>query len=123
MNTFSGSEEWQQLYECVTSVCSNYGTENAFGEADFWVIDDCWGGASQKIVITNPFFLTKKLVSELSECIVRLNLLGAEIIIAIETGERGNVEEPNGLVVHSGGFVEYWNLDSLRKKYGHAFFT
>lgn len=116
-------EEWQRLYEAVRAVCSAHGKEHPFGEGDFWVVDDCWGGVGQKLVVTNPSFLTPGLVSELSACISRLGLLGAEIVVALESESSDATGAGAGLVVHSAGFEEYWDIDALRSKYGHSFFT
>ena len=123
MDDLTDAEEWRRLYECVRAACLQYGTEDAFGHGDFWVVDDCWGGVGQKVVVTNPLFITRRLVAELSACIVRLGLLGAEIVVALETGDGKTEDEAAGLVVHSAGFVEYWDLQALRAKYGNTFFA
>jgi hypothetical protein len=116
-------EEWQRLYKAVRAVCSEHGKEDAFGGGDFWVVDDCWGGVSQKLIVTNPSFLTPELVKKLSACISRLGLLGAEIVVALEGAAKGPAEVGSGLVVHSTGFEEYWDIAALRAKHGDSFFT
>ncbi len=116
-------EEWQRLYKAVRAVCSEHGKEDPFGGGDFWVVDDCWGGVSQKLIVTNPVFLTRELVSKLSGCIRRLGLLGAEIVVALEGADKGVTDGGSGLVVHSAGFEGYWDIAALRSKYGNSFFT
>lgn len=111
------------MYEGVRAICLAHGKEDATGEGDFWVVDDCWGGVGQKIVVSTPSFLTPNLVADLSACITRLGLLGAEIVVALESEGDGPSENSSGLVVHSGGFEEYWDIQALRLKYGSQFFA
>lgn len=121
MNRLREVDEWRRLYECVREICARHGKEDAFGEGDFWVVDDQWAGVGQKIVVTNPQFISRRLVSELSACIGRLGLLGAEIVIALEGQKEG--ESDGGLVVHSAGYEEYWDIKALRSRHGTSFFT
>ncbi len=123
MNNPVDTEEWQRLYRAIRAVCSEYGREDPFGGGDFWVVDDCWGGVSQKLIVTNPSFLTRELVRKLSACISHLGLLGAEIVVALEGADEGAASGGAGLVVHSAGFEEYWDIAELRAKYGDSFFT
>ena len=123
MNDPVDTEEWQRLYKAVRAVCSEHGREDPFGKGDFWVVDDCWGGVSKKLIVTNTSFLTRELVGKVSACIGHLGLLGAEIVVALEGTEKGAASGGAGLVVHSAGFEEYWDLAELRAKYGNSFFT
>lgn len=115
-------QEWTRLYEAVRATCRAHGKEDSVGGADFWVVDDCWGGVSQKLIVSNPSFLTRQLVRELSDCISKLELLGAEIVVVLEAAKIGATESNARLVVHSAGFEEYWDIDKLRAEFGESFF-
>jgi hypothetical protein len=52
-------DEWTILYNAVRDVCKKFGHEDPYGHGDYWVVDDNWGGVSQKIVVATPNFLKK----------------------------------------------------------------
>jgi len=52
----SREERWNSLYERLLDALSSFGKNDAFGEGDYWVVDDDWGGQHQKLCITSPRF-------------------------------------------------------------------
>lgn len=116
-------DEWTILYNAVSEVCKKFGKEDPYGHGDYWVVDDNWGGASQKIIVATPKFLKKKLVSELSEAIKKTNLLGAEIVIALDMDlPRGKINNM-GLIVDSQGVIEQWDIERIREIAGSDFYS
>jgi hypothetical protein len=116
-------DEWTILYNAVRDVCKKFGHEDPYGHGDYWVVDDNWGGVSQKIVVATPNFLKKKLVSDLSEAIRKNNLLGAEIIVALDMDlPKGKISNM-GLIVDSKGAIEHWDLEKIREIAGPDFYS
>jgi hypothetical protein len=105
-------DEWTILYNAVRDVCKKFGHEDPYGHGDYWVVDDNWGGVSQKIV-----------VSDLSEAIRKNNLLGAEIIVALDMDlPKGKISNM-GLIVDSKGAIEHWDLEKIREIAGPDFYS
>lgn len=117
-------DEWKVLYDAVRNVCEKHGNEDCYGNGDYWVVDDDWGGVSQKILVSSASFLTPKLVEELANCIAKTQLYGAQIFVVLELKTNSLKLPPTmGLVIDSGGAIEEWDLVSLRQQLGQDFFT
>jgi len=124
MNEQIDHDEWKILYAAVRQVCAKYGKEDPYGAGDYWVVDDNWGGVSQKLVVTSPTFLTPKLVRELAECIVKTKLYGAQVLVALDFNLSGRDAAPMmGLIIDSQGATEEWDLKLIRELVGQHFYT
>lgn len=122
-NKASEQNEWDILYQALREVCAKYGVENPYGDGDYWIVDDNWGSATQKLIVFSPKFLKPALVAEISQCIAHTRLLGAQVIVALDF--KGTVEKlpPMGLIVDSCGATEQWDIDLIRRRVGEDFYT
>ncbi|MCH8622560.1 hypothetical protein [Undibacterium sp. TS12] len=108
---------WEIVYQKMLLILSTRGKNDAFGDGDFWLVDDDWGANQQKVCIFNPEFLTLKLVDDLKN-ILRKNALNWSIIVTLEIPD----VPPEGVII-SDSSVEYlWDLVVLRKKLGNCFY-
>lgn len=124
MNKDIDHEEWKILYDAIRETCARYGKEDPFGKADYWLVDDDWGGVSQKLVVSSPSFLTPKLVKELSECITKTELYGAQIFVILEFElSEGKLPPMMGLLIDSQGAIEEWDLPLIRQQVARDFYT
>ncbi|MCE2947780.1 MAG: hypothetical protein ACK515_01700 [bacterium] len=124
MNEDIDHDEWKVLYDAVQAVCAKYGTEDPYGTGDYWLVDDNWGGVSQKLVVSSPSFLTPALVAELAACIEKTQLYGAQILVALElNASAGKLPPMMGLLIGSQGATEEWDLAQIRAEVGEAFYT
>lgn len=123
MNKTVSQTEWETLYNALRAVCARHGTEDPFGNADFWVVDDCWGGVTQKLIVSSARYLTPKLVDEISQCIRDTNLLGAQVVVSLDIEAPGTKLPPMGLIVDSRGALEQWDLVLLRQTFGKEFYN
>ena len=51
MDEAQRAAEWNRLYQGVRRRLCEKGTESAFGDGDFWVVDDDWGDYLQKVYV------------------------------------------------------------------------
>ncbi|MES2927924.1 MAG: hypothetical protein V4843_13955 [Pseudomonadota bacterium] len=124
MNEEIDRDEWKVLYDAVHAVCAKYGTEDPYGGGDYWLVDDNWGGVSQKLVVSSPTFLTPALVAELAACIEKTQLYGAQILVALElNAPAGKLPPMMGLLIDSQGATEEWDLAQIRAQVGETFYT
>lgn len=53
--------EWQRSYDAILPVVQKFGRDNAFGEGEFWLVDDDWGGQMHKLYVFDISALTREL--------------------------------------------------------------
>lgn len=114
---------WKRLYDALVITCKWFGDENAFGRADFWVVDDDWGDHNQKICVTSLSFLTPKVVLAIQQCIRDAGFPGAQVMVQLELQRyAGDTIPPEGLIVKADSVTEYWDLPSIRATVGNDFY-
>lgn len=64
-STSLSKEKSNAAYVDLLHVVKNHGQEDAFGEGDFWVIEDSMAGSRPVIVLFQDGALTKQLASDL----------------------------------------------------------
>ena len=52
----SREERWEALYNEILRALTLLGKNDAFGEGDFWVVGDDWGGHHHKVCVTKQFW-------------------------------------------------------------------
>lgn len=116
---------WKTLYNAIFAICSKYGGSNAFGESDYWVVDDNWDGSSQKLVVFSPKFLTPRMVAELADCIKNALPYEASLVLTLDMclPDGQLFHSPIGLTIDSRGVTEEWDLPLLRQRFGESFYT
>lgn len=114
-------QRWAQLYQDLRRLLTSRGVESPFGSGDFWIVDDDWGGALQKVYIFRIEFLTAAMVRRIQ------NLLATGypewgVMIQLDIGpENAKLCPPEGVVVFSDCVRYDWNVDLLKKIFGDAF--
>jgi len=58
-------ETWAQLHQAVIDTLAQYGTENAFGDGDYWINHDNYGWARIQLGIQNLNLYRPAIVDEL----------------------------------------------------------
>ena len=56
-------DEWQTLYRSLGAALSQFGEEDAYGNGDYWVVDDDYGDTSHKVCVSRLAFITPELVA------------------------------------------------------------
>lgn len=120
MNEQIDHDEWQILNTAVNVVCARHGKHDSSGHADYFVSDNNWGGVTQTLLVNSADFLTPKLVSELSNCITKTKLFGAQIFVILDIK---NLEPEVSLIIDSQGATEEWDLPAIRQHLGNSFYN
>lgn len=123
MKKTRGEGEWEILYRALCAVCAKYGKEDPFGDGDYWIVDDCWGTAMQKICVFSPGFLTPGLAADISRCIRDTHLPEAEVVVALDIQDPDVDLAPMGILVNASGYEERWDLGEIRRQLGQDFFA
>jgi hypothetical protein len=60
----SRGEDWKRLCPLLRGLLLQAGNESPYGEGDFWIVDDDWGGHLHKVCVYRIGFITRMLVDE-----------------------------------------------------------
>jgi hypothetical protein len=57
--------EWQLLHDRITETLDHFGRKDAFGDGDYWLVDDNWGWRQQKLEIQNLALFEPRIIKML----------------------------------------------------------
>lgn len=109
--------EWSELYAALVGLLSKVGVENAFGEGDFWVVDEDWGEFDQKICIFNLFIINGSLLKSL-ESLLKSRFPSWKVYIQLELPGYG---KPEGVIVSAYEIQEHWDKRELADRFHWTF--
>jgi hypothetical protein len=67
----SREQEWEELYDQLRDALAEFGTNDAFGNGEYWVLDDDYGGYHQKICIGDVNFWTPRMEKKIRDILVK----------------------------------------------------
>ncbi len=101
---------WALLYQRVCDVLSLFGTENAFGEGDYWVLDDNYGWRETHVEIHNLKMLEPAIVAQLRALAAKAP--NWQVSIAVHVPETKPGWPAMGLIIRSHEII-----DGLQRQY------
>src|SRR5687767_10045579 len=99
----SGSDEteqertWGILYDQIRAILLEFGEENAFGDGDYWVLDDNWGVWQHKVEVHNLKMLKPHVVESLRALLAEH--ADWEIVIGVDIPNKEGLWPPMGLIL------------------------
>ena len=112
--------EWSELYEYLRSVLGAFGREDPYGEGDFWLVDDDYGGYAHKVCVTRLPFLTVEVAAAVQQVIAKYSSPW-EVVIALDYPDPSRPIEGEGVLVRRSGVEQQWNAERLSRRYGQDF--
>jgi hypothetical protein len=79
--------EWNALHDRITATLNQFGQKDAFGKADYWLVDDNWGLRLHQLEFQNLGLLRPDIIKALQallieyphwEIAVRIDIVGTE---------------------------------------------
>lgn len=113
-------QEWEALYAEIRATLAALGREDAFGEGDFWVVDDDWGGFRHKVCVTRLAFLTPSLAQAVQGVLRRMHLPW-EVILALDFPDAARPPDGEGVLVSKSSIEPRWDAGRLRRDHGAQF--
>lgn len=92
------SEEWISLYSALCAALSHLGAEDAYGDGDYWIVDDDYGHQSHKVCISRLDFITPELIAAVQ--LTLKDLPHWEVLLQIDEEVNGSRASSTGLTVH-----------------------
>ena len=106
---------WQQLYEKIRALLGQHGKENAFGDGDFWMVDDNYGWRRHTVYLFNLKMLDPVTVDRLRAFL--MDLPEWEIVLVIDVPGK-EVEWPRmGLTIRKQEVIDGLSRSHLPEPY------
>lgn len=100
--------EWAALYDLLIGALASYGKNDAFGEGDYWVLDDDYGWRSHKVYFWQLEMLRPEIVKAMQGLLDRFP--DWSIVVALDVNDQN---WPNmGLIIRKHEIV-----DGLQRQY------
>jgi hypothetical protein len=99
---------------------TSFGTESAFGDGDFWLLDDDWGYDSHKVYVFSIGYLTREITDRAQALLARY-VDDWTIVFTFDVNNSGQpvaTLKPMGLIVTGRGTTADEGMDRLRVLYG-----
>lgn len=112
--------ETRKLYHSLEQLLAAHGTSNAFGEGDYWIVDDSWVPLSHKVCIFNIELLTPQLVDEVQH-LLKDEFPACHLWFQIEVREPGAEVPLPGIRVFPDRVEHDWDRDKLRSIFKNRF--
>lgn len=114
MNALNETEQervWENLYKKILDVLTPFGIEDAFGKADYLLVDDNYGWTRHTIEIHKLRMLDPALVKELRSLLGDLD--DWEIVISVDIPGMEATWPPMGLIIRKHELIDGLQRDFL----------
>lgn len=99
--------EWSSLYAAVRTQLRVLGTEDPYGNGEFWVVDDDYGDLSLKVCVHRKAFLTHSFLATVQATLA--SHPNWRVVVQIEFPVEGVEPNSTGFVIHSDRVEEHWD--------------
>jgi hypothetical protein len=113
-------KEWAALYAELGALLEKHGTQNPYGDGDFWIVDDNYGSPQHKVCVTRISFLTRPLATEVQR-VLRNYSLAWEVLFSLDKAEPRPTENDLGVLVRKSDIKEYWSAERMKMAFGNDF--
>ncbi|WP_374666293.1 hypothetical protein [Ramlibacter sp.] len=96
------------VYGALRACLSEFGTEDPYGQGDFWLVDDDYGGTTQKICVHHRDFLTPALIPAIQALLAEHS--GWRVLIQFEFPISGVIPNSSGIVIRSDCVEPHWEV-------------
>ena len=114
------AKEWEALYDELGALLEKHGTQNPFGEGDFWLVDDNYGSPQHKVCVTRITFLTRPLAVEVQRTLQKYSL-GWEVLLSLDKPELRPTDDDLGVLVRKSDIKEYWSAKRMKAEFDTDF--
>ena len=114
------AKEWDALYEELEALLRKHGTQNPYGDGDFWIVDDNYGTPQHKVCVTRVSFLTRPLAVEVQR-VLRRYALAWEVLFSLDKADLRPTENDLGILVRKSDIQELWSTERMQRAFGKEF--
>jgi hypothetical protein len=103
-NELNQGAEWRALHDRITEVLDRFGKKDAFGDGDYWLLDDDWGRFTQEVEVQNLALLQAHIVRLLHALLA--DYPDWQVIIRVDRPEKKGIWPGMGLIVRDDEIVD-----------------
>jgi hypothetical protein len=107
--------EWQILQDRIIGLLQRFGRKDAFGEGDYWLLDDNWGRFRQELEIQNLKLLQPHIVKSLQ--VLLADYPKWYITARVDVPGKEDSWPSMGLVIYPGEIVDDLQRDFLPEEF------
>jgi hypothetical protein len=107
MNLDERDKQWGNLYSLLSKSLALLGRENAFGEADYWIVDDDYGDTVHKLCVHKLSFLRPQVIAAIQEALKPYPQW--RVVVQIEAELDGIPLPPEGIMIYSDHVEQHWD--------------
>ena len=100
-------KQWASLYGTLSKSLALLGTENAFGEGDYWIVDDNYGDATHKLCVHRLSFLRPQLVDAVREALKPYPQW--RVLVQMEIELNGTPIPSEGVIIYADHVEQHWD--------------
>ncbi len=112
--------EWKVLEERLHAVLARYGMNDAFGEGDFFLVDDQAGECAHKLELQNCSLLTRDLAKDVQAALAGLKH-DWSLFVTLHFDKAPLKWYHPWIAIHADRIEECWDVDLLRRHLGERF--
>ncbi|MFL9828982.1 hypothetical protein, partial [Rhodoplanes sp. SY1] len=98
------SELWSMMFSRIAGVMRKYGIEDPFANGDYFVFDENWGPAENKVEINNLALLRPAIIKELQSLLH--DVPNWRIIVLVDIREKEGLWPPMGLIIRRDEIID-----------------
>lgn len=112
--------EWQSLNDLVTEILDRHGVKDAFGDGDYWLLDDDLGRTVKQVEFQNLDLFKPEIIRELQETLARYPKWSITIRVDVVGKEK---EWPGmGIIIYPDEIVDELQRDYLPHRFRNLIF-
>jgi hypothetical protein len=112
--------DWQVLHDAITATLDRFGRKDAFGEGDYWLLDDNWGRLSQQLEFQNLKLFKPQIVRALQDLLAGYPDWVITVRVAVPGKEK--IWPGMGLIIYSDEVIDELRRDFLPAEFRDVFF-
>jgi hypothetical protein len=102
--------EWQTLQDRIIDLLQRFGRKDAFGDGDYWLLDDNWGRHRQELEIQNLNLLQPHIIKSLQALLA--DLPNWYITAQVDVSGKEDIWPGMGVIIYPDEIV-----DELRREF------
>jgi hypothetical protein len=100
-------KRWEILYEKLSKSLGALGQENAYGNGDFWIVDDDYGDTAHKLCLTKLSFLQPQVIKAIQSSLRSYS--DWRVLVQMEAELNGEQLPPEGLMIYADHVEQHWD--------------
>src|SRR5688500_2836701 len=100
-------DEWRRLYDELRRSLKTLGTEDAYGDAHYWLVHDDYGDTTHKVCVHSKSFLKPALITAIQRALQAFPQW--QVMLQLEFPIARVPDASSGLIIYPNTIEEHWD--------------